>query len=597
MASKTRTFITYTKPGTQPPIFVAGTFSDPAWEPYEMEYEKGEDGEYTFKKEVFGEPGSKIQYKFRVGSGDWWVLHDDVPTVKDSNGNVNHELELPEVPSDGHDGQADGDVSDDQVSPKTVTPSGRAFPPGEIAQAPFKSLLASRSGASTPAFARIAAEVADSAALLNQEKPETPIPDELAGQIGYRRLTATPIIEVANTAAEVADTAKDLDNDDDVEEVTGFNIIPINEKPKQDNEFLEGYEIPEPKAPLFAHECVGMYDDEEDVHGSSSEDDAHRNAHTPKEEDNHVGMSEDGDEIDLNDPTLERFPSNREEIINRVRQLETGLTEDEPTFEGPPISPVYGPSSRRGTEDVISDLLLSPVPVSPVIPRAINRLAPPRSPRISAISAHSSSVSLHAIDESGEPDSEGESEDSPVIMRIAPHVRSSMPAPSSDEDEGVVLKDRHSPDDAKAKDTGNAEKKLDVSTSPRGGSEAAMDTEGHVQPEAHESRSQNEARNGHAGAVSPISTASGKDPTEETSMKPNGGTGETSATDVDGDASSTQLRKRGKPDSQNQGTVSHAGPAKPPRDKKGWLGAFFRVLFVDWIGGFLGRLFGGRRKL
>jgi len=71
-----------------------------------------------------------------------------------------------------------------------------------------------RSGATTPTFAKTAAEVADSAALVNKEDPEPRMSDDEAGRIGYRRLTSTPIAEVARTAAEVADTAKELDSDD-----------------------------------------------------------------------------------------------------------------------------------------------------------------------------------------------------------------------------------------------------------------------------------------------------------------------------------------------------------------------------------------------
>jgi len=37
------------------------------------------------------------------------------------------------------------------------------------------------------------------------------LPDDEAGRLGFRRLTATPIKEVAKTAAEVADTAQILD--------------------------------------------------------------------------------------------------------------------------------------------------------------------------------------------------------------------------------------------------------------------------------------------------------------------------------------------------------------------------------------------------
>lgn len=86
--------ITYQKPGTKPPIYVAGTFSDPEWQLEEMEYIVDADGEHVFRKEVQGEPGSKIHYKFRIGDGNWWVLNDDTPTVTDIAGNKNNELEV-----------------------------------------------------------------------------------------------------------------------------------------------------------------------------------------------------------------------------------------------------------------------------------------------------------------------------------------------------------------------------------------------------------------------------------------------------------------------------------------------------------------------
>lgn len=86
--------ITYHKPGTQPPLYVAGTFSDPPWQPFEMDHTTRADGEYDFKKEVRAEPGSKIQYKFCIGDGDWWVLKEDGPTTMDSSGIKNHVLEV-----------------------------------------------------------------------------------------------------------------------------------------------------------------------------------------------------------------------------------------------------------------------------------------------------------------------------------------------------------------------------------------------------------------------------------------------------------------------------------------------------------------------
>jgi hypothetical protein len=86
-------------------------------------------------------------------------------------------------------------------------------PPRTVANA-AKELLTrneSRSGASTPIMAKTAAEVADSAALLDREEAEPEISDEEAGRLGVRRLSSTPIPEVAKTAAEVADTARTLD--------------------------------------------------------------------------------------------------------------------------------------------------------------------------------------------------------------------------------------------------------------------------------------------------------------------------------------------------------------------------------------------------
>jgi hypothetical protein len=73
--------LTYASPGAQPPIFLAGSFSDPKWHPQEMEYKTNPDtGEHQFYKEVLVEQGGEFQYKFRIGTGDWWVLNEEAPT-------------------------------------------------------------------------------------------------------------------------------------------------------------------------------------------------------------------------------------------------------------------------------------------------------------------------------------------------------------------------------------------------------------------------------------------------------------------------------------------------------------------------------------
>lgn len=75
------------------------------------------------------------------------------------------------------------------------------------------------------------------------------------------------------------------------------------------------------------------------------------------------------DELDFDptDPTLERFPSRREEILKKVRKLETGLDEDVATFEGYPASPVVS-LGRKGSIGR-ADPTLDPFSLSPASPR------------------------------------------------------------------------------------------------------------------------------------------------------------------------------------------------------------------------------------
>lgn len=71
--------VTYAKPGTQPPVYLAGSFSEPEWHPEEMEFTT-EGTEHQFHKKILAEEGGSFQYKFRIGNGDWWVLNEEAPT-------------------------------------------------------------------------------------------------------------------------------------------------------------------------------------------------------------------------------------------------------------------------------------------------------------------------------------------------------------------------------------------------------------------------------------------------------------------------------------------------------------------------------------
>ncbi|PKS10304.1 hypothetical protein jhhlp_002055 [Lomentospora prolificans] len=95
MTGKLPITLTYRKPGTQPPLFVAGTFTEPPWTAQEMSYTTGPDHEHSFSHTCKVEPGSEVQYKFRLGTGNWWVLKEGAPTVRDSAGNQNNVLKAP----------------------------------------------------------------------------------------------------------------------------------------------------------------------------------------------------------------------------------------------------------------------------------------------------------------------------------------------------------------------------------------------------------------------------------------------------------------------------------------------------------------------
>lgn len=71
---------TFHQGGLRPPLFVAGTFSDPPWQPEEMEASTDEHGEFTFTKKIMVNESSEIQYKYLSASGDWWLTDPNADT-------------------------------------------------------------------------------------------------------------------------------------------------------------------------------------------------------------------------------------------------------------------------------------------------------------------------------------------------------------------------------------------------------------------------------------------------------------------------------------------------------------------------------------
>ncbi|KXX79451.1 hypothetical protein MMYC01_203729 [Madurella mycetomatis] len=563
--------INYYKPGTRPPIFVAGTFSDPPWQPQEMEHTAREDGEHDFKKEVYGEPGSKIQYKFRIGDGDWWVLNGDAPTVMDSAGNTNHVLEVKPLKEQQPRGRQDTGNDAGLQRPSNLLPKHLQ---------PTTDVETGRgSGSSTPIFARTAAEVADSAALLHEEVPRRQTSRVDSWSSDARKGIPTPLSEDVETGAEVADTAEATDNDEVCVHLflaiarSGLRkqntILILEQPPSEDVAFEAEGPGEEPfgdhdgyiadKSPLFAHECVGLPMSDEETR--------------PVDDGTHyVGGTEplkdiDPDKLDLNDPTLERFPSRRDDVIDAMRKLETGLQADQ-SFEATSPSPVFNPS-RRGTEDITGDFILAATPPSsPAIQRNSKNLDVPRPSRSSE--SGPASGSLHSISEAEEPTGD-ETNFPPAVVFSNPMKPKpeNLTLPLSHEDEGVALPDGVSP----------------RTTKPEHG----IATPG-ASPPPRERADPDGTPSGAPGidANNARTTESGRGPSDSVMA---------TGTAVNDGGSSEQLRRRG----------AQEGPPKTPDSAHltgvqtsqggGWIQAFFRLLFVDLIGGIISRLTGHTRKM
>ncbi|KAB5570647.1 hypothetical protein GE09DRAFT_1218069 [Coniochaeta sp. 2T2.1] len=697
--------ITYRHAGTQPPIFIAGEFSEPPWDPQEMEYTTDEDGEHTFKKQVFAPANTKVQYKFRVGLGDWWVLNEKAPTAMDAAGFLNNVAEVPAVAeplnpaavaekakkiaaigSNGTQNQnqkndesrsskepeeqpqkeptlADaakelrhrvdlhsesGAGTPDFVKTTTEVADSAALldneddkedkgPPVANAAKEFMKRADPHagSGRGTPDFVRTAAEVADSAALLDPEDAEPDVSDGEAGRTGLRRLSQTPIQDVAATAAEVADTAEGLDTES----------IPRLEVAPADYDAMDPYgfddpSVPDNKAPLFAHECVGM----ELYEGDDPIDPLDEEQHSPEyEEDRRPSTVYDADEdIDLNDPTLEKFPSNREEIIDTVRKLEGGLNEDRSDVDGLiPLSPVVGPSGPQN-HDLVGDFLVSsPAVASPIMPRGSGSgsrlLGLPRASLGSVSSDRSSALSLGSISEAEEAGNEDEAVAPPILStpkpRQHPLAKEDPKSPTSDDDEGIVMKtgtdktDKsrevssnedtpvRTPGDRTPKTT-ELQTKVDDHDLPPAKPELRLD----LLPAADTSTTQ---------APDPASGSTTKQEPEPASAQPANGESsspcffdqpessthetenhtqeeeETTTTSPPTTSSNpkssqadtgNQLRRR-HPPPDRVATPSSINEAGMQAAKSGnWFRSFFKMIFVDWIGGFISRLCGGRRE-
>ncbi|EPQ64415.1 Bgt-5059 [Blumeria graminis f. sp. tritici] len=451
--------------GVQPPVYIAGTFANPPWQPLEMDVVKQElSGEYKFSITLNIPKGLDHQYKFRVGEGNLWLLNEDEPIVIDDAGNRNnllhtesneqtwHEISV----TDGRKGvweerkltkytveerekdrkgcdeennsqdyqsrleqvnqgeelttpissgleqntqelipmikpndiseqinitNSDGFNLDSVAGSNNLPVADEVFPEGSSIKSPLPTQLKKeeidaesynskvseldtnqklnlfkneskleREESTDIDFANSAAEVADSAALLLDQDISMPlVSNQEAGQIGYRRLSSTPISEVANTAAEVADTAAILQSEEEV------SIAPFegNFESPEGIRFISGQSTPiEERVPQFSHECANFPDSTEI--SSYPPPSIEHGSRKPS-----YNFSE---EIDLNDPTIQMFPTDRASIIAKIQEIQDRLPEDETQIEGVLLSSAHDESRRPS---IITNLAQTSLKASP----------------------------------------------------------------------------------------------------------------------------------------------------------------------------------------------------------------------------------------
>lgn len=121
--------------------------------------------------------------------------------MTDDAGNRNNFIEAPSAEEAKPEEPIQPTNHDDDVSSSNHVQQPQPLPIARL-EALKETEKVDRSAASTPEYARTAAEVAESAALVD---PPTPLPEAVDA------VASDPPQEVANTAAEVADTAQNLD--------------------------------------------------------------------------------------------------------------------------------------------------------------------------------------------------------------------------------------------------------------------------------------------------------------------------------------------------------------------------------------------------
>lgn len=340
----------------------------------------------------------------------------------------------------------------------------------------------------------------------------------LAENDELRRLSFTPIEEVANTAAEVADTASHLDEDDT--ESNGGDAL------------------------MFSHECFASSSD----HLLKDQQDS---------EPQHDGRDEsleslDQPDMDYDDPRLEHFPSDRDSIMATMRRLSTTVEADPTMVDSLPLSPIItakasaagSPSPSRATFDI--DEVQDAHKQAEDLGRQHIGAGTSRSSLQSIAEGEELANGDGARDRQGEPDAPAQ-----YIGPLHKRNFSLVSTASSNEDEGISMATTPS-------------KRFRDSTHKSAVADKTLPTVTVDEPTTNGTHPV-----GEQSAITSVSPTSGATTDEPDVQKPMN-------------------------DEPQKSPASTHAPHDKSKDN--WLHTFLRMVFVDWIGGFVGLLCGRSRN-
>jgi len=336
---------------------------------------------------------------------------------------------------------------------------------------------------------------------------------------------------------------------------------------------------PEEKVPLFAHECIQM------PPGGFESPIEPRPTPAPSK------LSTQEPAIDFDDPTLEQFPSDPQAIMEQIRTSRSRLAEDQTSFEGVPPSPVVAPRSPNQLISQQSERMELPSP----------------SPRIMAVSQRS--PSLDSIPEAND-DEEGYRKEvlstlpegtTLTLSNGEPHINE---ADSDDSSKNVARKQSVGVQEvaespvALAPQTSNLDGtymepepvKLPVTPFVHDNSKQLGESESIKKVVLPDRGPQITVQPATPGST--LGKTTSIDPFHKTAD-----TAKTTAIETENGRPQMKSRKSTAPSPERPLTpTSLRSRNKENVKSRNFLKAFWRVVFVEWIGGFIMKLCGGDRQ-